>query len=224
MKILDIPRSGSYGGVVSSHNRAGQYVRNRRAPVQPIGTGRRAAVRAAFSAAAGGFAGLTTSEQDAWSSFAASHPVTDSLGQSITLTGQQMYVRVNATRSNVGLASSTTPPGDLTLPDVSAATVTFSIASGISVDNYTGTAGQIIAFAFSPPVSSARRFWKTFWQPFGSNGHDIGTSAPHVIITSVYAAQFGAPVIGQRVFARLTPVSADGFNGTAVIISAIVAA
>ena len=39
MKILDVPQSGSLGGQTSSHNRAGQYRRARRSPVQPTGTG-----------------------------------------------------------------------------------------------------------------------------------------------------------------------------------------
>ena len=69
MKILDIPRSGSYAGITSSRNRFGQYVRNRRAPVQPIGTGRRAFIRSAFGNASTSWAGLTAEEQEAWIQF-----------------------------------------------------------------------------------------------------------------------------------------------------------
>src|SRR6516162_7143681 len=102
MKFLGVPSSGSIAGTVFSHNRAGQYQRNRRAPVQPVGTGRRAFVRANFSAASTAWAALTAANQAAWIAFANSHPITDSLGQSITLTGQQMYVAVGAQLLNCG--------------------------------------------------------------------------------------------------------------------------
>jgi len=222
MKILDIPRSGSYAGVVSSHNRAGQYVRNRRAPVQPIGTGRRANVRAAFAAAASGYGGLTNAQQDAWTAFANMHPVTDSLGQSIILTGQQMYVRVTASLANVLVAASPTPPTDLVLPDLSGAVVTFNHATNMQVSGFTGPAGSFVAIAVSQPVSPGRRFWKTFWQPFGANGFSDGAASPYILNIVDYTPQFGVPPVGSRVFVRLTPMSTEGWNGPAAIISAIV--
>jgi len=221
MKILDIPRSGSYAGITSSHNRAGQYVRNRRAPVQPIGTGRRAVVRANFGASAAGYAGLSTAQQDAWTAFANTHPITDSLGQTITLTGQQMYVRVSSTCLNVLGTPGSTPPASLDLPDLSAVTVAYTTGTGLIVDGYTGSAGMQIALAVSQPVSAGRRFWKTFWQPLLGDGVLDATTAPHTLTEAIYQAQFGTPVGGQRIFVRLTPVSTDFWNGPAAIFSCI---
>ncbi len=224
MKFLDVPQSGSIAGTVHSHNRAGQYTRNRRAPVQPIGTGRRAQVRAAFSAASGGYAYLTEPQRAAWASFGAGHPITDSLGQTVVLTGQQMYVRVSATLANIGQSFSATPPASASAPDITPITLTASVASGLSLGFTAGATGQYIAVAVSQPVSPGRMFWKTFWQPMAGNGYIEATSGPWVLAAAIYAAQFGAPMIGHKVFCRVTPIDVGGLNGPPVIVSAIVTA
>lgn len=224
MKFLDVPQSGSIADRTHSHNRAGQYTRNRRSPVQPVGSGRRAAVRAAFAAASAGWAGLTNVQREAWNSFADSHPITDSLGQSIVLTGHQMYVRVECSRSNTGIASDVAPPADLDLNDLSAATVLFGLVGGIEVDAWTGPADGVIAVGLSRPFSPGRSFNKTFWQPPGAAGYVAGSAAPYTLSTAAYAAEFGAPATGQRVFVRLTPHSSDGWNGAPVILSTLVVA
>lgn len=224
MKFLDVPQSGSIADRTHSHNRAGQYTRNRRSPVQPVGSGRRATVRAAFGAASAGWSALTNVQREAWNSFADSHPITDSLGQSIILTGHQMYVRVTATMLNVGLTPGTLPPGNLDLPNLSPSTFAFSVATGIEIGGFLGDGPQRIAFAFSRPMSAGRGFNKTFWQPAGAAGYTEGDGDPYVLSTATYAAEFGTPVAGQKVFARLTPVSEDGWNGPPAILSTIVTA
>lgn len=224
VKFLDVPQSGSIAGTVHSHNRAGQYTRNRRAPTQPIGTGRRAAVRGFFAGASAGYAALTVAQQDAWASFANVHPITDALGQSIKLTGHQMYVRVNSSAMNVGLAATSTPPADVSPSPLAPVVITFGLVAGIAVTWTAGTVGQLVAVAYSQPVSGGRRFMKTFWQPPGANGHAASPGATITLTTALYSAQFGAPVIGQRVFVRATSVGAQGFNGPGIISSCIVTA
>lgn len=221
MKFLDVPQSGSIAGTTHSHNRAGQYTRNRRSPVQPIGTGRRGFIRAAFGASSAAWSDLSDAERAAWGSFADAHPVTDSLGQSIILTGHQMFVRVNTTRQNVSLAVDANPPTVLTLPSVSGAGITLDVSSGISISGFTGDADSFVAVAFSAPMSPGRSFNKTFWQPPSSDGFTAGDAAPFTLITAKYAAQFGTPIPGQRTFVRITPISDDGWNGTPFITSSI---
>lgn len=224
MKYLGMPSSGSMAGTVFSHNRAGQYTRNRRAPVQPIGTGRRAFIRATFGAMAGLFASLSTTEQDSWTTFAAGHPVTDSLGQSITLTGQQMFVRCNVSLVNCGGAWVTTPPTDFSPPNITPAAVSCSIAGGITPVWNPGAPSQFVCQAYSMFVSSAVRFIKTFWQPPGVDGVTAADAGTYSMTMMTYAAQFGTPTIGSRIFCRLTPCCATGYNGAPVIISALVTA
>lgn len=221
MKFLDVPQSGSIAGTVHSHNRAGQYTRNRRSPVQPIGTGRRAFIRAAFGGASSGWSGLTDDQRAAWAGFAALYPVTDSLGQSITLTGHQMYVRCNVGLANAGQSPTATPPADNTVPLVAGSNITAGIVAGISIDGFAGAGEDYVFTALSQQVSPGRNFWKTFWQPAGTNGWTNGDLAPYALTTAIYAAQFGTPVLGKKLFARVTPMNAGGFNGAPTILSTV---
>ena len=102
MKFLGNPSSGSQAGTTYSHNSAGQYTRSRRTPVNTVGTGRRAIVRANFSSASKAWSGLTGSQQAAWAAYAAGHPYVDSLGQSIVLTGHAIFVAIGSNLQNVG--------------------------------------------------------------------------------------------------------------------------
>jgi hypothetical protein len=219
MKILDIPRSGSYAGITSSRNRFGQYVRNRRSPVQPVGTGRRAFIRNAFGAASAAWAALNVDAQAAWDAFAESHPVVNSLGASVVLTGHQMYVAVQTQRTNVGLDASTLPPESTATPAISDITFVPDDAPTVSLNVTADAVPGFLLSAYTPPLSAGRRFPPRFWQASstalveGSQALDDSTK---------YVAEFGTMVIGTRIFARLTPVNSEGWTGTPTIISAVV--
>jgi hypothetical protein len=218
MKFLGVPSSGSIAGTVFSHNRAGQYQRNRRAPVQPVGTGRRAFVRANFSAASTAWAALTAANQAAWIAFANSHPITDSLGQSITLTGQQMYVAVGAQLLNCGQTLPTAVPvsSAVAAPVVSAFTVTHAGVITVTL-TASGTASDFILFGFSAPLSAGITFNSTYWQML----HVPGNSTGGATYGTAYVAQFGTIPTGAKIFLRLTPVNQYGVTGTPVTVTAV---
>ena len=219
MKFLGPPSSGSIAGTTSSHNRAGQYTRNRRSPVQPVGTGRRAFIRASFGAASTAWAALTSANQAAWIAYAASHPITDALGQSITLTGHQMFVAVATQLQNVGQALPTVPPASAatTAPVASVFTVTHLGVITITLSG-TGAAGDFILIAFSAPQSAGVTFNKTFWQ----QTHVAANSVGGATYGPAYVAQFGTIPVGTKVFLKLTPVNQYGVTGTPVIMTAVV--
>ena len=215
MKFLDVPQSGSIAGNTHSHNRAGQYKRNRRSPVQPVGTGRRAFIRSAFGAASTGWSTLTATEQAAWATYADSHPIVDSLGQAIKLTGHQMYVAINTQLQNCGQASNSVPP-------VSSATVapvvtvyTAVAATGVVTITMTasGGASDFILVAFARPQSAGRSQVSAFWQADVLPGDSVGNATEGAKVV----AQFGALVAGQRLFLKLTPVNEYGVTGTPLI-------
>jgi hypothetical protein len=219
MKHLNVPMSGSLADKTASHNRAGQYLRNRRSPVQPVGTGRRAAIRTAFGASSTAWASLTGAVQAAWTSFAAAHPITDALGQSITLTGQQMYVSVNTQLLNCGQAQSSVIPASTSVFSAGVPTLTAVHAGAITLTpTGLGAAGDFALYAFSAPQSGGVTFCKTFWQA----GHVAGNSTTAIVATAAYNAQFGSPVAGQRIFFKITPVNQYGVTGTPYIAYATV--
>ena len=219
MKFLDVPQSGSYAGFTHSHNRAGQYRRNRRSPVQPIGTGRRAFMRSAFGASSSAWAGLSVSQQAAWTSYAAGHPITDSLGQTVVLTGQQMYVTINAQLVNCGAAMVTAVPSSDTV--YSPAPVAITATAGTPTLSVTWAAGDAASYAliaFSPQLSAGRTFTNRFWQAIAAGDGD----SPYNGLTA-YVAEFGVLSIGRKIFVKVTPVSGLGVTGVPVIASVTIA-
>lgn len=219
VKYLGQPQSGSLAGQTASHNRAGQYLRNRRSPVQPVGSGRRAFIRSAFGAASSGWSALGSALQLSFNAYAAAHPITDSLGQSITLTGHQMYVAIATQLSNVLEAPPTAVPvsSDTVAPIVSVFTVTHAGVITLTLTP-TGGASDFILIAFSKPQSPGVTFNKTFWQQLFVPGNSVGAATYGVS----YIAEFGTIPAGTRVFLKLTPVNQYGVTGTPLITSAVV--
>ena len=219
MKYLGAPQSGSQAGTTASHNRAGQYLRSRRTPVNPVGTGRRATIRAAFGGASTAWSALTAANMAAWMAFANGHPITDALGQSITLTGHQMFVSIATQLLNVGAALPTVPPVSST---VAAPVMTVFSVTHLGVITVTltpsGNASDYILIAFSAPVSPGVSFMKTFWQQL----HVAGNSTGAATYGAAYVAQFGTIPAGSKVFVKLTPVNQYGVTGTPLITSCIV--
>jgi hypothetical protein len=182
--------------------------------VQPVGTGRRGFIKTSFGACSTAWAALTAIVQASWDSFAAAHPITDALGQSITLTGHQMYVSVNTQRLNCGLAQSSSIPVSAAVFSAGAPTFTVVGAGAITfTPTGLGAAGDFLLISFSPIKSGGVQFCKTFWQ----DTHVAGNSVVAVVATTAYNAQFGVPITGQRVFVKATPVNQYGVTGVPYI-------
>lgn len=219
MKYLGNPQSGSLANQTASHNRAGQYLRNRRTPVNVVGTGRRAFIRSAFAAASSAWGALTAVQQNAWIAYANEYPVTDALGQSITLTGHQAFVGIYTQCVNCGLALPTLPPATnavytptiLTFPPNETTTPAFTITFTA------GPAGSILLEAFSQQYGAGVNFNGTWWQLVASVATNVSTNA-----LAGYTAHFGTLQTGKKIFGKFTPVNASGVTGIPVIVQAII--
>lgn len=219
MKYLGPPQSGSQAGTTASHNRAGQYFRNRRTPVTPTRTPKQGVLRAAFGSVSAAWQSLDALTQASWTSFAAGYPIVDSLGQSIVLTGHQYFVGVNTSLLNAGSALITTPPTDTTLNPVAPASI-YADAGGAVLLFYTApVAGDFVLAAASKVLSGGRFFNKAFSQ-FGVDSSAAGVQD----ISDQYADQFGVPLTGKRIFGRLTAVNASGMSASPVIVNTTVVA
>lgn len=207
MKILDVPRSGSVNGTTSSRNRFGQYVRTRATPVNP-NTGAQTAKRDVFAQCAQLWRTLTSVQQAAWSYFAQAHPRLDSLGQTIVLTGAQMYSAINCQLMGLTGVTVDEPPsaGPLAAPVLTIDDD--SIAAPISLA-YTPTptgAGLTMVLFCSPPQTRGRSFCGDF--------RILTTVAPAtaspVEILDALEAKWGTVNIFQRFFLRARFVYTEG--------------
>ena len=94
--------SGSVGGVTFSHNRYGRYVRQRVVPVNPS-TDRQSAARSKLSDLSKNFNNLLTQAQrTAWNLYGSSVDWSNSLGESIFLSGINHYIRSNSSILQAG--------------------------------------------------------------------------------------------------------------------------
>lgn len=139
--------SGKVGGTVFARNRGGAYARSYAIPTR-VTSSLAMTIKAAFTAASRGYANLSTAQIAAWDQYGAENPVSNRIGQLITLKGQSWYVGCNSR-----LISVTDTPIDV--PPVLPSPV-IAVASGAAVDVSDGTAE--IAVAEHPDDANIRIF------------------------------------------------------------------
>jgi len=219
MKMLDVPQSGSQAGKTSSHNRYGQYQRTRAIPVNPSSTAQ-GTMRARLAAASASWRALTDLLRAGWEGLALQMSRSDALGQAYTLNGFGAFVSVNQNLANASLAAVTAAPSLVTPPSILTATLTGTAAT-LSLA-YTVTplgAGEKLMVYASPQRSAGRSFEGDLRLVHVS----AAAAASPANIFSAYAARFGTPVVGNKVFiAAHTAVS--GFRSGPALTSAVISA
>ena len=213
MKKLDVPQSGSQASTTASRNRFGQYNRTRAMPTQPR-TDAQIAVRGQLVDCSKAWGSLSDAQRAAWSAFADAHPRTDSLGQSIALTGHQMFVGVNTLNLQVGEAIQNAVPDGTALP-APVLSIGIGTAAGLTVVFDEGeTVGSKLAVFASPPLSPGRAF----------NG-DLrlvvvkpAPSADDIILSAAeLTAKYGVLSAGQKFFVQAKTVAGGNVSSVTPI-------
>ena len=217
MKYLGAPQSGSQANTTASHNRAGQYYRNRRTPVIPTRTILQSQLRARFGAASSAWQALSAIDQNSWTAFAAAYPVTDSLGQSITLTGHQYFVGVSTSLLNAGQVIITTVPANTTVVPMSGLALYADDIGAVVASCNSPTGGDFILQALSSVLSGGVSFNKTFSQMNVVQAGELGAD-----LSSVYQSFYGVGTVGRKIFLRSTAVNSSGLSGPGTIQPAII--
>jgi hypothetical protein len=218
MKILDVPRSGSYQGVTSSRNRFGQYVRSRATPVNPNSSFQGQA-RARLSAFAAAWRQLTDVQRVGWESLGAQMQRTDSLGSVYTLNGFMAFVSVNTNRAAAGDAQLDDAPVLVTPSAPLTATLTITAATFTIAYTPTPLGASERLFAFvSPQLSVGRNYWSDFRLIQVS----AAAAASPLNVFTAYQARLGTPVVDNKIIAHLQTYN-TGFLSGPIIASAVVA-
>ncbi len=101
--------SGSIGGTTFSRNRYGPYTRNRSIPI--ISTSIDAlAAKQRFATQSAAWSALTAAQRLAWGQFAATHPISDRLGQSQILAPNAVFIQLNTRIVQAGGTQIVDPP------------------------------------------------------------------------------------------------------------------
>lgn len=211
--------SGSVGGVTYAHNRGGLYRRARSIPTNPNSADQQM-VRGNLSTLSAAWRDvLTAVQRTAWENYAANSPVTDVFGDSMLLSGQQMYIRCNSVRLRAAAARVDDGPTvfgliDLTAPlfaasiAATAMAVIFDVSDAWANDDDGGLSVQSSRF-LSPTIN----FFRSPFRFLGVIDGDATTPPTSPADLGPNNA-FGQPVadatVGQRVFGRFTAFAGDG--------------
>jgi len=209
--IADI--RGSIGGTVFSRNRYGAIARNRTIPVDP-GSAAQMTVRALMGQArAAYFDVITAVQRAAWDVYAANVPMTNRLGETMNLTGYNMYCRTNIAALNAGMNRIDDAPTDFSLAGqdgsvvatVTAAFNELSLAFDNAMDWANEVGGALLVFE-SKPQNPGVNYFKGPWNFLGKiDGDSVTAPTDPQTFTSQHSL-----AVGQKMFYQLRIVRADG--------------
>jgi hypothetical protein len=190
---------GKIGGNVATKGRFGAVMRRKVSPVQPRSAEQRS-VRSRFTNYSKGWSGLATDAlRVAWEYFAKNNPLKDTFGNTVVLTGHQMYVRLNAVLDRIGGTPITAPPLALTVAEPGELTVTAATGTpgtlDIAVTNEADTRETPEVWA-APPQNPGRKF-------IGGKYRLISVQGAHVAgpyhVGAAFEAKYGAILAGQTI-------------------------
>lgn len=231
--ILLAEARGSVAGATFSRNGNSAYVRARATPVNPRSSSQTVS-RDRLNAVSTAWRSLTQGERNTWIALAPTIPYVNSLGETSTYSGFQLFMKCNLTVLNLGNPIiGSAPAGAPTFPAVGIAgllaeqdSVTFGDFS--LATSYLGNpsaSGMQLQFEATYPMSAGKKFIaKSSYKPLGA----VDAVAPQNpwILTTPYEAAFGIPnvsFIGSRIGMRFRFVDlASGLTSPWLELSVIV--
>lgn len=192
---------GSIGNTTFSRNRGGAYIRARVSGVQPRTTAQ-TTVRANFGNNSKAWSGtLTDAQRAAWVAFAASNPVTDIFGASITLNGVAMFVRLNQVLKQIGEPTISDPPASYTVdPGPNAVNVSATTPDQVTVNVDDGSVPEGTEYYIfaAPPTAPGRSATSSQFR-WLQTATFVSSVSNTIALGEAYVAKFGNFVDGQNI-------------------------
>lgn len=209
---------------VFSKNRAGAYVRKRVSPTQPQTAAQRA-IRSALTSFTRAWAALTDAQRLTFDNLATANPIKDIFGNSIKLTGHQMFVRLSIVVSDEGGAALTTAPANLNVTQPTVFTFTAAhTGPAVSLTALTPLAGanEKTDLWGTQGLSAGRSFVTSFYRILA---YQLNTAVQPFDAHTQYVAKFGTPIAGQRIaLGAVYSNSVTGAQSSMITANAIVGA
>ena len=218
---------GTVAGMVFSANKSGTYVKQWARGVDPKAA-KQYPPRGYLAQFAYEWQSLSSAQRTGWDALAAAPPETDtnSLGDTVLLSGFQWFIRVNVRRRNVGLAISADAPAavGVTAPTLVGVTVLAPLDNGggavVFYVNGDFPAGTYLileaALRTSPGVAAPTTGYRIVWTAAAG-------AATATLFTSQLLACFGDVQPGWAVHIRMRKQSTAGFRSTTVAGSTVIA-
>ena len=212
---------GKIGGHVLAKNRNGAYMRTKVTPGNPQ-TIAQGVVRANFTANSQGWKGLTVAQRLAFNTAVSNFIGTNVFGDAKTLSGFQLYVRLNNYLRFIGSPVITAPPLPTAVPGFLTFTVAVANAADTIVFTFTDpiAATEKVIVSATAPQSAGKSFVKSEYRKIAVEDSTFVTTGD---VKVDYQAVFGAqPAIGTKVFFKMQQVNiATGIPGAVFFASAI---
>jgi hypothetical protein len=178
-------------------------------------------IRNRLSGVAAQWRQLTQAKRDAWTAAAKAVNSTPRDGQSGTLTGAQLFTKINVANLTIGTPIVDTPPPRPAVAILPVTELQITVVTGAHVLKLltTDAPADGTMLRVAAPVSAGRS------RPAGYvYAGTLDTPADGgVDITAAYVAKFGAPPVGSKVFVSVNQNS-DGWQDIPHVFSAIVPA
>ena len=198
---LVVAGSGKIGGQVASRNRGGAYLRTKSTPVNPQ-TASQSAVRSRLASISQSWRDLTAAQRSAWNGSVSNFQKTDVFGDLRNPTGFNLYQRLNNNLVTIGKTEIQVPPvpSEVLSRILSSVTSTAAAALGLVLSGNVPAGTSVKIFA-SPPLSAGVSFVKSEYRLI-----TIAAAADTtpIDVSTEYVAKFGASIVGQKIFARIT--------------------
>lgn len=203
--VAGVDMRGKLNGSVFSKNRGGAYVRTKVTPVNPETTAQQNA-RNRLSTNSQAWRDLTEAERQGWIDAAPNFPYSDIYGFSKTLSGFQLYVKLNNNLALIGEAAITTAPSPVAIPQLELASVAADDSANTVI--ITGTTPVPADFAMvveaTPNVTPGKSFVKNLFRFI--NAEPAAATSPFDV-SAEYTPVFGDPVVGNKIFVRAFYIS-----------------
>lgn len=197
--------SGSIGGTVYSRNRGGAYLRNRAIPTNPD-TSFQQIQRSILATNSQDFADLTDVQREAWRQWAIQNPITNALGNSITMSGHQAFVKLNSRLDTIGETTIVAPPIVNAPPGLESMILSADIGTGTFDLTFTASplgAGQELFIFAAVTNSAAIRYVRNLLKFVGVSA--AAQASPFDIQTLV-EARLGTMVAGQTLHVNVAVI------------------
>lgn len=205
--------SGSVGALTASHNKGGSYIRSRVIPTNP-GTPFQTEVRSLMGQFAARWTNtLSAAQRGAWDTYALNVPLLNRLGESVTVTGLNMYQRSNIPRAQNGLPIVDDGPtvfnlGDYTAPTIASFTAPTVLSLGFNVaDDWVNEDNAAMLIYGSRDTGIAINFFKGPYRKYPIQL--LGDSASPPASPHAGTNPFNVST-GNQVFLKAAVTRADG--------------
>jgi hypothetical protein len=203
MRILDIPQSGKQGTTVSVRTRYGQIRRGYAVPGKAPSPAQ-LQIRGAFGRVRFLWRTLTDQQRETWMTPAEDVNSQPILGQSGSLPGYLLFMKINSTLAYLGLPPVLTPPERPTFGANPVRELVITNADSVidlKLSVPTAPSTDILVLGTRPCSPGV-----TFAKHFVILGRLPAPEAGYSTITQLYVDRYGAPPAGMRVFIRTRQV------------------